>query len=111
MAALDQIDKLFIMKRGSIGYPDIYLGAKLRKVQLDNGVFAWGMIPAKYVQEVVRNAEENLTKEYGRRKLLKRATVPRPSKYVSETDTTPELGPKQANYYQCQIGSCTGWSR
>ena len=71
----------------------------MRKVQLDNGVFAWGMSPAKYVQEAARNVEEHLTKKYGRRNLPKRATAPWPSKYVSETDATPELGPKQANYY------------
>ena len=62
------------------------------------------MSPAKYVQEAVRNVEENLTKEYGGRKLPKRATAQWPSKYVSETYMTPELGPKEANYYQCHIG-------
>ena len=61
MTALDRMDKFFMMKKGSIGYPDINLGAKLRKVQLDNGVFAWGMSPTKYVQEEVRNLEEHLT--------------------------------------------------
>ena len=91
IAALDWMDKFFIMKKGSIGDPGIYLGSKMRKVQLDNGVFAWGMSPAKYVQEAVRNVEEHLTKEYRGRKLPKRATAPCPSKYVSETDTTPEL--------------------
>ena len=54
MAALDRIYKFFMMKKGSIGDPDIYLGAKLRKVQLENSVFAWGIRPAKYVQEVVK---------------------------------------------------------
>ena len=62
MAALDWMDKFFMMKKGSIGDPDIYLGSKLCNVQLDNGVFAWGMSPAKYVQEAVRNVEEHLTK-------------------------------------------------
>ena len=66
-------------------------------------MFAWGMSPVKYVQEAVRNVEEHLTKEYGGRKLPKRETAPWPSNYVSETDTTPELGPMEANYYQCQI--------
>ena len=70
-AALDQMDKFFMMKKGSIGDPDIYLGEKLCKVQLDNGVFAWGINPAKYVQEAVRNLEEPITKEYGGRKLPK----------------------------------------
>ena len=45
MAALDRMDKFFMMKKVSIGDPDIYLGAKLCKVQLNNGVLAWGMIP------------------------------------------------------------------
>ena len=40
------MDKFFMTKKGSIGDPYIYLGSKLRKVQLDNGVFAWGMSPA-----------------------------------------------------------------
>ena len=62
------MDKFFMMKKGSIGDPDIYLGAKLCKVQLDKSMFAWGMSPAKYVQEAVINVEEHLTKEYGGRK-------------------------------------------
>ena len=104
IAAVDWMDQFFMMKKGYIGDPDIYLGAKLRKVQLDNGVFTWGMSPAKYVQEAVINVEEHLTKEYVGRKLPKQATARWPSKYVSETDRTPELGPKEANCYQCQIG-------
>ena len=47
MAALDWMDKFFMMKKGSIEDSDIYLGAKLRKIQLENGVFAWGMSPPK----------------------------------------------------------------
>ena len=71
MDALVRMDKFFMMKKCSIGDPDIYLGAKLRKAQLYNNVFAWGMSPAKYVQEAARNVEEHLTKEYGGRKLPK----------------------------------------
>ena len=80
MYVLDRMDKFFMMKKGSIGDPEIYLGEKLQKVPLDNGVFAWGMSPAKYVQEAVRNLEEHLTKEYGGRNLPKRATAPWSSK-------------------------------
>ena len=99
MAAWDWMDIFFMMKKGSIGDPGIYLGAKLRKVQMDNGVFAWGMSPAKYVQKAVRNVEEHITKKYGGRKLQKQATAPWPSKYVSENNTTPGLVPKEVNYY------------
>ena len=30
-----------MMKRGLIGDPNVYLGSKLQKVTLDNGVEAW----------------------------------------------------------------------
>ena len=45
ITALKEIDKFFKMKEGSVGDPDFYLGAKLRKMTLPNGVEAWSMIP------------------------------------------------------------------
>ena len=35
------ISKYFELKEESIGSPDIYLGGKLRLVELENGVKAW----------------------------------------------------------------------
>ena len=102
--ALHELDKFFQMKPGSIGDPDIYLGAKLRKVQLDNGVHAWGMSASKYVNEAVHNAEDCLAANFGGQKLPKRASAPWPSDYVSELDSSPELNVNLANYCQSQIG-------
>ena len=48
-SVLWQIDKYFKLNPSSIGDPDIYLGAKLKKMQLENGVWAWANIPARYV--------------------------------------------------------------
>ena len=45
------------MTPGSIGDPDVYLGNKLRRVRLSNGVYAWANSSSKYVQELVRNTE------------------------------------------------------
>ena len=53
MSILERIDKYFTLKPTSIGDPDIYLGAKLRKMNLPNGVWCWIMSPSKYVQEAV----------------------------------------------------------
>ena len=50
---LHSINKYFTIKPESMGDPNLYLGAKLRKVQMDNGVKAWAMSPAKYVKEAV----------------------------------------------------------
>jgi hypothetical protein len=36
---------------GSVGDPNIYLGAKLRKATPENGVEAWSMSPSKHVQK------------------------------------------------------------
>jgi ribosomal protein L31E len=102
--ALQEIDKYFPMKAGSIGDPDIYLGAKLRKVRLTNGVEAWAMSPSKYVKDAVANAEIYLAENFGGRKLLKRASAPWPTDYVAELDTSKELNSTLASYYQSQIG-------
>jgi hypothetical protein len=59
--ALKRIDKFFLMKNGVIECPDIYLGAKISKVWLPNGVEAWAMSPSKYIQEApVSNVEDYL---------------------------------------------------
>ena len=39
--ALHELDNFFKMKAGSIEDPNVYLGAKLSKVLLENGVEAW----------------------------------------------------------------------
>ena len=36
---------------------DIYLGAKLKKTRMANGVWAWDHSPAIYVRESVKNVE------------------------------------------------------
>ena len=102
--ALEDLDRYFQMKEGSIGDPDLYLGAKLRKISLPNGVQAWSTSPSKYVQEAVKNVSTHLYKEYEGRKLVKRASAPFPRGYIPELDTTPVLGAKEANYYQSLIG-------
>ena len=49
----------FPLKLG-FGNPDIYVGAKLCKSRLHNGVWAWAMSSTKYVQEAVRNCRVHL---------------------------------------------------
>jgi hypothetical protein len=61
MEMLHEINKYFKMKPGSIGDPDIYLGAKLCQCTLPNSVRAWALSPSKYVQEAVKMVEQHLT--------------------------------------------------
>jgi hypothetical protein len=46
---LVNLDEYFKIKEGSIQVPNFYLGTKLKKTVLPNGVVAWGMSSRKYV--------------------------------------------------------------
>ena len=97
-----ELDHYFPMKKGSIGDPDLYLGAKLRKVTLANGVEAWGLSPSKYIQEAVRATKERVNEK--RLKFPRKVHGPWPSNYNAEMDATKELDATMANVYQSLIG-------
>ena len=47
---LQELDKYFPMKPGSVGPPKLYLGAKVSKIQFPNGVEAYSFRTSQYVQ-------------------------------------------------------------
>ena len=59
-SVLRKIDKYFKLKLSLIGDPDIYLGASLMKMRLENVVWAWVNSSARYVKESVSNLENYL---------------------------------------------------
>ena len=72
-AMLEQLHKSFPLKLG-FGNPDMYLGAKLHKTRLHNGLWAWEkMNPIKYVKEAVRNSVHLASNYGGRFRLPKKA--------------------------------------
>ena len=73
MEALRGIDNFFKMQNGSAGDPDYYLGAKLRKMRLANGVEAWGMSSSKYALAAVANVVAHLKSKGQGHMLPKRA--------------------------------------
>ena len=56
----NELGRYFELKEESIGLPDHYLGGKVRKVQLENGVNAWAFSSSQYVQTAVKNVEAYL---------------------------------------------------
>ena len=56
----NEIGRYFELKKESIGPPSLYLGGKLRKIQLDNGVNAWAFGCSQYVSEAVKNVKSYL---------------------------------------------------
>jgi hypothetical protein len=100
--ALRELDHYFKMKPGSIGNPDVYLGAKLRPISLPSGVMAWGMSASKYIQGAVLNLKKYL-KANGDLSLPKGAANPFAQNYRPEIDVSGVLPPHRASFYQSQI--------
>ena len=104
-SVLKRLDKYFKLKEGSVGDPEVYLGAKLKKMRLENGVWAWANSPAKYVRECCNNTQTYLNELEGDRwKLPKKAANPFEMGYEPELDETPVLEPSLASWYQSLIG-------
>jgi hypothetical protein len=101
---LANLEEYFKMKEGSIQVPTFYLGAKLKKTVLPNGVVAWGMSSSKFVQSAVQNVKEYMAALPGDKMLVKRAYGPFAGEYKPELDESPELDPTRENFYQSQIG-------
>jgi hypothetical protein len=73
---LAKLDAYFNMKEGSIQVPTFYLGAKLKKTVLSNGVVAWGVSSSKYVQSAVQNVKEYMAALPGDQMLVNKAYGP-----------------------------------
>ena len=48
------------MKEALIGEPDVYLGGKVRKVELDTGEVYWAFSSLQYVQKACKNVQNHL---------------------------------------------------
>jgi hypothetical protein len=101
---LEKLDEYFKIKEGSIQVPTFYLGAKLKKTVLTNGVVAWSMSSRKYVQSAVQNVKEYLAALPGDHMPVKKASGPFTGGYKPELDESPELDPTKSKFYQSQIG-------
>ncbi len=105
MPVLDKLVNYFTLKPSSVGNPSMYLGAKLKLTQMSNGVYAWGMSPAKYIKEAVSNCKKHLKLNYdGRCVLPTQAANPFVMGYEPELDETPALDPDRASYFHFIIG-------
>ena len=104
LSILKKIDEYFTLKPSSIGKPDIYLGAKLSKMAIPNGVWFWSMIPFNYVQESVRNFKTHLKEKWGGKYyLVKDADNHFSYHYEPKVGVYEPIDPAMASYYQYLI--------
>ena len=98
----NELGKYFDLKEESIGPTNIYLGGKISKVVLDNGLTAWSFSSLQYVQTAVKNVEKSLANQDA--KFPARANTPLSSNYCPKIDVSGEMQPAEASYYQSLIG-------
>jgi hypothetical protein len=85
--AMDILNKIdfycFKMKPDSKeGDPNMYLGSKIRKFKIPNGVEAWVQLPRRMcIQEACKNVKQHIQKKYNA-SLPKGALEPFPRDYV-----------------------------
>lgn len=99
---LNKIDEVFKMKPGSIGDPDIDLGANVKKMEMPNGVEAWDLSTSKCVQEAVRNCEEGFKEHFPKREGTGRFSNPFPTDSDPDLNISEKLDAGKANYFQAQ---------
>ena len=101
----NELGRYFELKEESIGPPDHYLGGKVRKVQLENGVYAWAFSSSQYVQTAVKNVEAYLDSQDNKHwKMPSKADTPLTTTYRPELDVSRELNEVDSAYYQSLIG-------
>ena len=100
---MDSIGKLYRLKEGSIGSPNLYLGMSIMKT--NNGERdMWSMSCDRYIEAAIKNVESYL-EELGERLRGKvRVVTPIASGYKPELDSSDLLGNQEATKYQELIG-------
>ena len=92
---LTKLNGYVLLKCRSVGSPKMYLGIKLKHMQLHNDIWAWSMSPSKYAQEAGR-----ICKEYVATHLSKGYRLPRRANNPCKSG----LGLDETSYYQFLIG-------
>jgi len=85
---MKQIGNTMKFKGNKIIEPEFYLGARLKKKQLDNR-YVWTMTSHDYVKNAIANIEEQLNSKGMR--LPTRVNTPMAAHYHPETDSSNEL--------------------
>ena len=101
----NELGRYFHLKEESIGPPMVYLGGRVCKVQLENGVWAWSFSSSQYVQSAIKIVEENVGRpENPHLKIPLQVETPLTMSYRPELDVFSELTSRDSTYYQSLIG-------
>ena len=101
---MNNTNKYFNLKTSLVGDQDIYLGTKIRKMTMPNGVWCYRMSRSKYVQDAVRNCETDMKEQRGGKyTLVKDVANPFAYHYEPDVNVSEPLNHEMALYYQSLI--------
>ena len=89
------------MKKPYIGPPSIYLGNKVSKLAMENGVKCWIFSYSHYVQTSVNNAEIYLRRS--NKSISRKASTIFTTDFRPGIDISKEISPGEVTYYQSMI--------
>ena len=100
----NKLGRYFHLKEESIGPPMVYLGSRVHKVRLENGVWAWSFSSSQYVEPAIKNVEAYVGRpENSHLKIPSKAETPLMTSYRPELDVSSELTPRDSAYDQSLI--------
>ena len=95
--SLIDLGKVYALKEGSLGTPDIYLGAQIYQHSLPDGRKSWGMSSERYIRSSIETVDGLLKEDGDGYHLKSTAKELVPLSYRPELDVSPELGLKLAS--------------
>src|SRR6056300_696374 len=98
---MKQLESKFKFKKDIIAPPETYLGARVKKREVD-GCWMWTISSVDYVKAAVKNVEEAIQSKPW--KLPTNPPTPMVLSYEPELDGSPELNDEDRRYYQELIG-------
>jgi hypothetical protein len=101
---IDALASICVMKEGSMGPPDRYLGANIDKVQTQDGKVMWTMHSGDYCKAAIANLEKTLTADGKSLSQYGDGKRPYLSTFHPEIDTSAELDDNGFHEYQHHIG-------
>ena len=104
LVVIDALASIYVMKQGSMGPPDRYLGANIEKLQTQDSKVMWATHSRDYCNLVITNMEKTLT--YDGKSLLQYGggSFSYPSSFHPDIDTSAKLDENGVHEYQYHIG-------
>ena len=103
LVVIDAMASIYIMKQGSMGPPDRYLGVNIKKVQTQDVNVMWATHNGDYCKAEIANLEKTLTDDRKSLSQYEDGRCPYPSSFYPDIDTSSKIDDNGFHEYQQHI--------